>query len=182
MTVDIQDIIDYRSYLGNINLKRKGVTIEWTEDMVQEFVKCARDPIYFAEKYIQIVHVDHGLIPIICYDYQKEIIRKTTDNRRTCVVTSRQAGKTTTAVCLILHYILFNDHKLVALLANKGDAAREILDRIKTAYEALPKWLQQGVIEWNKGSVEFENGSKIIAGATSSSAITLLSAASSALV
>jgi len=171
MTVDIQDIIDYRSYLGNINLKRKGVTIEWTEDMVQEFVKCARDPIYFAEKYIQIVHVDHGLIPIICYDYQKEIIRKTTDNRRTCVVTSRQAGKTTTAVCLILHYILFNDHKLVALLANKGDAAREILDRIKTAYEALPKWLQQGVIEWNKGSVEFENGSKIIAAATSSSAI-----------
>lgn len=171
MTVDIQDIIDYRSYLGNINLKRKGVTIEWTEDMVQEFVKCARDPIYFAEAYIQIVHVDHGLIPIICYDYQKEIIRKTTDNRRTCVVTSRQAGKTTTAVCLILHYILFNDHKLVALLANKGDAAREILDRIKTAYEALPKWLQQGVIEWNKGSVEFENGSKIIAAATSSSAI-----------
>jgi hypothetical protein len=171
MTVDIQDIIDYRSYLGNINLKRKGVTIEWTEEMVQEFVKCARDPIYFAEKYIQIVHVDHGLIPIICYDYQKEIIRKTTDNRRTCVVTSRQAGKTTTAVCLILHYILFNDHKLVALLANKGDAAREILDRIKTAYEALPKWLQQGVIEWNKGSVEFENGSKIIAAATSSSAI-----------
>ena len=171
MTIDIQDIEDYRSYLGNINLKRKGVTIEWTEDMVQEFVKCARDPIYFAEKYIQIVHVDHGLIPIECYDYQKEIIEKTTNNRRVCVVTSRQAGKTTTAVCLILHYILFNDHKLVALLANKGDAAREILDRIKTAYEALPKWLQQGVIEWNKGSVEFENGSKIIAAATSSSAI-----------
>ena len=171
MAIDIQDIEDYRSYLGNVNLKRKGVTIEWTEEMVQEFVKCARDPIYFAEKYIQIVHVDHGLIPIECYDYQKEIIEKTTNNRRVCVVTSRQAGKTTTAVCLILHYILFNDHKLVALLANKGDAAREILDRIKTAYEALPKWLQQGVIEWNKGSVEFENGSKIIAAATSSSAI-----------
>ena len=171
MTTDIQDIEDYRSYLGNVNLKRKGVTIEWTEEMVQEFVKCAKDPIYFAEKYIQIVHVDHGLIPIECYDYQKEIIEKTTKNRRVCVVTSRQAGKTTTAVCLILHYILFNDHKLVALLANKGDAAREILDRIKTAYEALPKWLQQGVIEWNKGSVEFENGSKIIAAATSSSAI-----------
>lgn len=171
MTTDIQDIDDYRSYLGNVNLKRKGVAIDWTQEMVQEFVKCAKDPIYFAEKYIQIVHVDHGLIPIECYDYQKDIIEKTTNNRRVCVVTSRQAGKTTTAVCLILHYILFNDHKLVALLANKGDAAREILDRIKTAYEALPKWLQQGVIEWNKGSVEFENGSKIIAAATSSSAI-----------
>lgn len=167
----IKDIEEYRAYLGNKNLKRHGVQIDWTEEMVHEFVKCANDPIYFSEKYIQIVHVDHGLIPITCYDYQKEIIQKTTKNRRVCVVTSRQAGKTTTAVCLILHYILFNDHKLVALLANKGDAAREILDRIKTAYEALPKWLQQGVIEWNKGSVEFENGSKIIAAATSSSAI-----------
>lgn len=167
----IKDIADYRAYLGNVNLKRKGVQIEWTEEMVKEFVQCASDPIYFAQKYIQIVHVDHGLIPIDLYDYQKDIIDKTINNRSTCVVTARQAGKTTTAVCLILHYILFNDHKLVALLANKGDAAREILDRIKTAYEALPKWLQQGVVEWNKGSVEFENGSKIVAAATSSSAI-----------
>ena len=168
---DIKDITEYKTYLGNASLKKKGVQIDWTEEMVQEFITCAKDPIYFAQKYIQIVHVDHGLIPIDLYDYQKEIIEKTTNNRRTCVVTSRQAGKTTTAVCLILHYILFNDHKLVALLANKGDAAREILDRIKTAYEALPKWLQQGVIEWNKGSVEFENGCKIIAAATSSNNI-----------
>jgi len=171
MKKPIEDIEEYRTYLGNANLKRQGVDISWTENMIREYVSCAKDPIYFAQNYIQIVHVDHGLIPIDLYDYQREIIEKTTNNRRTCVVTSRQAGKTTTAVCLILHYILFNDHKLVALLANKGDAAREILDRIKTAYEALPKWLQQGVVEWNKGSVEFENGSKIVAAATSSSAI-----------
>src|SRR5210317_84440 len=160
-----------RGYLGNENLKRKGTNIEWTEDKVQEFIKCAQDPIYFAEKYIQIVHVDHGLIPIQMYDYQKEIIEKMNGSRQVTVVTSRQAGKTTTAVAIILHYVLFNDHKTVALLANKGDAAREILDRIKIAYEALPKWMQQGVVEWNKGSVEFENGCKIIAAATSSSAI-----------
>jgi hypothetical protein len=139
--------------------------------MISEYVKCANDPIYFAEKYIQIVHVDHGLIPIKMYDYQKEIATAITNNRRVTVNTSRQAGKTTTAVAIILHYVLFNDYKTVALLANKGDAAREILDRIKIAYEALPKWLQQGVIEWNKGSVEFENGCKVIAGSTSSSAI-----------
>ena len=168
---EIADIEEYRTYLGNANLKRKGVDIKWTEEMVQEFIKCAEDPIYFAEQYIQIVHVDHGLIPINLYDYQRTIITEVTDNRRVSVVTARQAGKTTTAVCLILHYILFNDHKLVALLANKGETAREILDRVKTAYEALPKWLQQGVIEWNKGSVEFENGSKIIAAATSSNNI-----------
>lgn len=160
-----------RGYNGNANLKKKGMTIEWTEDKISEFLKCAKDPIYFAEKYIKIVHVDHGLIPIAMYDYQKEIVEKFTNSRRTVVVTSRQAGKTTTAVCVILHYVLFNEHKTVALLANKGEAAREILDRVKIAYEALPKWMQQGVIEWNKGSVEFENGCKIIASATSSSAI-----------
>jgi hypothetical protein len=160
-----------RGYNGNNSLKRKGTSIEWTQDKVEEYIKCAKDPIYFAEKYIKIVHVDHGLIPIQMYDYQKDIVNKITDNRRCAVVTSRQAGKTTTAVCVILHYVLFNDHKTVALLANKGDAAREILERIKIAYEALPKWMQQGVLEWNKGSVEFENGCKILAAATSSSNI-----------
>ena len=158
-------------YLGNTNLKRKGTEIQFDADMVSEFLKCAKDPIYFAEKYIQIVHVDHGLIPIVMYDYQKEIAEAITHNRRVTVNTSRQAGKTTTAVAIILHYVIFNDYKTCALLANKGDTAREILDRIKIAYEALPKWLQQGVIEWNKGSVEFENGCKIIASSTSSSAI-----------
>lgn len=159
------------TYNGNANLKRKGIAIEWTKDMLSEYVKCAQDPEYFALNYIKIVHVDHGLIPLDLYDYQREIIESVKNNRRVAVCTSRQAGKTTTAVAVILHYCLFNDHKTVALLANKGDAAREILDRIKIAYEALPKWLQQGVVEWNKGSVEFENGAKIIAAATSSSAI-----------
>lgn len=158
-------------YLGNPLLKKARKQIAWSPDMLQEFLRCAEDPIYFAEKYIQIVHVDRGLIPIRLYDYQKEIVQKITDNRRVTVVTSRQAGKTTTAAAVILHYILFNDHKTVALLANKGDAAREILDRIKIAYEALPDWLQQGVVEWNKGSIELENGCKVIAAATSSSAI-----------
>ena len=158
-------------YLGNPLLKKSRKKLQWTQEMLQEWIKCGQDPIYFAEKYIKIVHVDHGFIPIKLYDYQKEIIVKLTNNRRVTVVTSRQAGKTTTAAAIILHYILFNDHKTVALLANKGDAAREILDRIKLAYEALPDWLQQGVDEWNKGSITLENGSKVIAAATSSSAI-----------
>ena len=166
----MSSILD-RGYNGNVDLKRKGTPIEFSNEMVAEFLKCAKDPIYFSEKYIQIVHVDRGLIPIKMYEYQKEIAEAITCNRRVTVNTSRQAGKTTTAVAIILHYVLFNDYKTCALLANKGDAAREILDRIKIAYEALPNWLQQGVIEWNKGSVEFENGCKIIAGSTSSSAI-----------
>lgn len=160
-----------KGYLGNQNLKGKNAQIEFTPEMIREYVKCSKDAIYFAEKHIKIVHVDHGLIPIKLYDYQKDIIHAITGSRRVTVNTSRQAGKTTTAAAVILHYVLFNDHKTVALLANKGDAAREILDRIKIAYEALPKWMQQGVAEWNKGSVEFENGCKIIAAATSSSGI-----------
>lgn len=168
---EIEDVDNVKGYLGNSNIKGKNAQINFTPEMVKEYLKCAQDPIYFSEKYIKIVHVDHGLIPIRMYDYQKEIVEDITHNRRVTVNTSRQAGKTTTAVAVILHYVLYNDHKTVALLANKGDAAREILDRIKIAYEALPKWMQQGVVEWNKGSVEFENGCKIIAGATSSSAI-----------
>lgn len=160
-----------KGYLGNPLLKKARKQIAWTNEMLQEYLRCAQDPIYFAEKYIQIVHVDRGLIPIELYDYQKEIITKVTNNRRVTVCTSRQAGKTTTAAAIILHYILFNDHKTVALLANKGDAAREILDRVKLSYESLPDWLQQGVVEWNKGSIELENGCKVLAAATSSSAI-----------
>ena len=158
-------------YLGNNNLKRSNVALEWTEKQVQEYIKCAKDPIYFAENYIKIVHVDRGLIPMRMYDYQKDICNLITDNRRVAVLTSRQAGKTTTAVAVILHYVLFNEYKTVALLANKGDAAREILERIKIAYEALPKWMQQGILEWNKGNIELENGCKVFAGSTTSSAI-----------
>lgn len=160
-----------KGYLGNPNLKKSRSKIEWTQEMIEEYIKCSRDPIYFAERYVQIINVDKGLIPIQLYDYQKEIIEKITKNRRVAVVTSRQAGKTTTAAVIILHYIIFNDTKRVALLANKGDAAREILERIKIAYEALPKWLQHGVLEWNKGSITLENKSSVIAAATSSSAI-----------
>jgi Terminase large subunit, T4likevirus-type, N-terminal/Terminase RNaseH-like domain len=160
-----------KGYNGNPLLKKVRQEISWTDEMKQEFVKCAIDPIYFAEKYIQIVNVDRGMIPIKLYDYQKEIITKITNNRRVTVVTSRQAGKTTTAAAVILHYILFNSDKKVALLANKGEAAREILDRIKISYEGLPEFLQQGVKEWNKGNITLENGSIVIAAATSSSAI-----------
>ena len=158
-------------YLGNTNLKRVGEQIEFTPENLQEYMKCLKDPIHFAEAYIKIVHVDRGFVPLDMYDYQKEITEKITNNRRVAVLTARQAGKTTTAVAVILHYILFNEYKTVAILANKGDAAKEVLDRVKIAYEALPKWMQQGVEEWNKFNIVLENGCKIYAGTTSSSAI-----------
>lgn len=160
-----------KGYLGNTNLKRVGEQIEWTPDLLQEFMKCAQDPVYFAKEYIKIVHVDHGLVPLDMYDYQKEIAEKIMNNRRVAVLTARQSGKTTTATAVILHYILFNEFKTVAILANKGDAAREVLSRVKLAYEALPKWMQQGIEEWNKGNIALENGCQVLAGTTTSSAI-----------
>jgi hypothetical protein len=158
-------------YLGNVNLKNSGQEIEWTPELLKEYMKCAKDPIYFAKTYIKIVHVDKGLVPFEMYPYQENITRKITDNRRVAVLTARQSGKTTTAMAIILHYVLFNEFKTVAILANKGDAAREVMARVKLAFEALPKWLQQGVEEWNKGNIALENGCQVLAGTTSSSAI-----------
>jgi hypothetical protein len=160
-----------RGYNGNPLLKKARKQINWTPEQLQEWMKCAQDPIYFAEKYYKIVSLDEGFITIKLFEFQKDIIRAIKDHRRVAVNTSRQAGKTTIAAVIILHYVLFNEHKRVALLANKGDSAREILERIKQAYEALPDWLQQGVVTWNKGSISLENGCSVIATATSSSAI-----------
>lgn len=160
-----------QSYRGNSKLKRANSQIQWTPQMISEFNKCESDPIYFCENYVKIVHVDDGLVPFKPRPYQKKIIKSLNSNRFTIVSTCRQAGKTTSVVGALLHYIIFNDVKTVALLANKAETAREILGRVQLAYENLPAWLQHGVIEYNKGSFELENGSRIMASATSSQSI-----------
>lgn len=158
-------------YNGNINLKKDNTPIEWTPELLQEYAKCAQDPIYFTETYMKIIHVDHGLIPFKLYSYQKDMMTSMLVNRETIIVTARQTGKSTTTCAFILWYILFQSEKTVALLANKGETAREILSKVKLAYMHLPKWLQQGILVWNEGSVELENNSRVIAAATSSDAI-----------
>jgi hypothetical protein len=160
-----------KGYLGNTLLKRIGQEQNWTTEQLSEMAKCMMDPIYFAETYIKIVHVDRGLIKMQMYDYQKDIALKIFNNRRVAVLTARQAGKTTTAVAIILHYVIFNEFKNVGILSNKGDGAKEVLERIKLAYENLPKWMQHGIVEWNKNSIELENGCKVYAGTTTSSSI-----------
>lgn len=160
-----------QGYLGNANLKKPGTPIEYTPEMLKEYIKCAKDPIYFAKNYIKIVHVDKGIIPFDMYEYQEEIVEKISNNRRVVVNQSRQSGKTTTAVAVILHYILFEEYKTAAILSNKGDSAKDVLSRIKLAYEKLPKWMQHGILEWNKHNIELENGCKVVAGTTSSSTI-----------
>ncbi len=167
---------DLRFYNGNPNLKRAGEAVNYEDWQIEEIKKCIKDPIYFAEKYYKIVQLDKGLTNIELYDYQKKALRILNDHRYTIFLQCRQSGKTTTIAIDILHHILFNSHQTVAILANKGATAREILARIKLAYENLPHWLQQGVEEWNKGSIALENGSRVLASTTSSTAIRGMSA------
>ena len=158
-------------YLGNPNLKSVGVPVEWTDESVTEFVKCSKNLRHFINNYVQIVHVDRGLVPFEMYDYQNDMIDKFENNRFVICKMPRQTGKSTTIIAFLLHYVLFNENVNVAILANKGAVARELLSRLQLAYEHLPKWLQQGVVIWNKGNIELENGSKILASATSGSAV-----------
>ena len=159
------------TYLGNPNLKRANITQEWTKEEIEEYAKCMKDPQYFIEHYIKIVSLDEGLIPFHLYDFQKEMIGTFHNNRFSICKLPRQSGKSTTIIAYLLHYVLFNPNVNVAILANKAATARDLLSRLQLAYEHLPKWLQQGVMSWNKGSLELENGSKILASATSSSAV-----------
>jgi hypothetical protein len=160
-----------KHYLGNPHLKRVGIAQNITEDQVREFYKCSQDPIYFAENYVKVITLDHGFVQIKLYPFQRQAITDINDNRRVIVKAGRQVGKTTMVVAYILWYILFNQDKFVAILANKAPTAREILNRIKIAYEALPLWLQQGVRTWNKGDIELENNCRVMATSTASSAI-----------
>ena len=159
------------NYLANPNLKRAHVPIGFTSEQVEEVIKCSQDVVYFIKNYVKIINLDEGLVPFDMYPFQEDMANTISDNRFTVIKTCRQAGKTTTAAAVILWHVLFNESYTIAILANKLNTAREILSRVQRAYENLPKWLQQGVVVWNKTNIELENGSQIIASSTASSAI-----------
>jgi len=158
-------------YLGNPLLKKANVQIDFTKEQVAEFIKCKEDPVYFTKNYVKIVSLDEGLVPFKMWDFQEELIEKFHHNRFNIAKLPRQTGKSTTVVSYLLHYLIFNDNVNVGILANKASTARDLLARLATAYENLPKWIQQGVVVWNKGNIELENGSKILAASTSASAV-----------
>ena len=159
------------SYRSNILLKKCGVKLNYTEDQLAEYIKCSQDPIYFLTNHVKVIHVDKGEVPFELYPFQKEMIKTIHENRRVVGRIGRQSGKSTTTIGYILWATLFNDNYTVAFLANKGSLAIELLDRYQKMYESIPLFLQQGIVYFNRGSVELENGSKVIAAATSSSAI-----------
>ena len=158
-------------YLGNPNLKKANTKIEFTQEQIEEFIKCKEDPVYFARHYIKIVSLDEGLVGFNMYPFQEKLIRRFHENRFNICKMPRQTGKSTTCVSYLLHYAVFNDNVNIAILANKASTARDLLSRLQLAYENLPNWMQQGILAWNKGSLELENGSKILAASTSASAV-----------
>ena len=158
-------------YLGNPNLKKANVKVEFTQENIEEFIKCKDNPVYFAKNYIKIVSLDEGLVNFNLYPFQEKLINNFHHERFNICKMPRQTGKSTTVVSYLLHYAVFNDNVNIAILANKASTARDLLGRLQLAYENLPKWMQQGVLVWNKGSLELENGSKILAASTSASAV-----------
>ncbi len=158
-------------YLGNPNLKKANTQVEFTKEDIEEYIKCKDDPVYFAKHYIKIVTLDHGLMPFEPYHFQEELIHNFHERRFNICKMPRQTGKSTTVVAFLLHYAVFNDSVNIGILANKASTARELLSRLQIAYENLPSWMQQGILSWNKGSLELENGSKILAASTSASAV-----------
>lgn len=158
-------------YLGNPKLKRSGVQVEYTNDQLIEITRCIKDPVYFIKNYVKIVNVDTGLVPFDMWSFQEEMVRGFHNNRFSIAKMPRQVGKTTTTAGYMLWAVLFTDDYKIAILANKGDLARDILGRIKYSYEYLPLWMQQGIMEWNKGNIVLENGSEISAYATNASGV-----------
>jgi hypothetical protein len=159
------------SYLGNPNVKRDGVPQEWSPDLIQEYAKCMKDPVYFCEKYVKVISLDRGLVPFDLYPYQEKMFDHFNSNRFNIVLACRQSGKSISSCAYLLWYALFHSEKTIAVLANKGATAREMLSRITLMLENLPFFLQPGCKALNKGSIEFSNNSRIIAAATSGSSI-----------
>jgi len=165
----------HESYLGNPNVKRDGVIQNWDVETVQEYARCMQDPIYFAKNYCKVISLDRGLVPFELYPYQEKMFKQFNDNRFNIVLACRQSGKSISACAYLLWFALFHSEKTIAILANKGATAREMLSRVTLMLENIPFFLQPGCKALNKGSIEFSNNSRILAAATSGSSIRGLS-------
>lgn len=160
------------------NLRGPGELVEMEADTMQEYLRCSQDIFHFC-KYFHIVAAD-GEHSIVLREYQERLMKcLVTKYRRQdgsirnnrIFMMGRQSGKTTIATVYLLWYALFHESKTIAILANKESQALEIMMRIQLAYYALPMWLQQGLRKFNNSEILMENGTRIFAAASSSSAI-----------
>lgn len=160
-----------RGYKNNPNLKQVGEEISFTRDQIAEQIRCEKDPIYFLETYGKIVALGKGVVPFKLFPYQKRFIHSIVNNRKIVGKIGRQQGKSTIVAGYYAWFCLFNNNTTSAILANKLAVAKEIFSRVQFIIENCPKWLQQGISEWNKTSLELENGARVFCSATSPSAV-----------
>lgn len=146
---------------NEIGIRRAGVTFKMTPEEQQEYIKCALDVHYFTEKYCKVKTEDGSINNIKLREYQREILDNFVNNRFNILMASRQVGKTISSSIFMLHTILFSNDKNIMIVANKGDTAVEIVDKIKSIYTLLPFFLKPGIKTWNQKSLTFENGCRI---------------------
>lgn len=147
-------------------VKAANKKVAYTPQQIREIARCAKDPLYFMEKYMKIQHPVKGRMPFEAYEYQKRLVNAYWQNNSVIALLPRQSGKTTTAAGYLLWYAMFNNDVTVLIAANKFRAANEIMDRIKFAYEELPDFIRAGVSTYNVQDVKFDNGSRIKATTT----------------
>jgi len=155
----------------NTNVKKGNITtsVEMTPDQVRIFKRCATDPIYFIENYIYVRHPVQGRTIFKLYDYQIEMIDAYHNNKDVIILFPRQSGKSETSCAYLFWFSIFHKDKTVLITSNKHKNSSEMISRIKYMYENLPDFLKPGVTDdgWNKLSLKFETGSRIISDATS---------------
>ena len=151
-------------------VKRAHVKTDWTEDKLQQLLKCSEDPLYFMENFMRIQHPTKGALPFVPYLYQRRMVKAMSDHRFSILMTGRQLGKTTCATGYLTWKTMFVPDTTILVVANKFSQALEVMERVSYCYENLPNHIRAGVTEYNKSNISFDNGSRIIARATSADA------------
>lgn len=157
------------AYTDNKLVKTAYVTQKYTEKDIEELLRCT-DPIngphYFLENFFYIQHPVKGKLKYEPFDYQRRLIDSYHQHRFNVNLLPRQTGKTTTAAGYLLWYAMFIPDSTVLVAAHKYTGAQEIMSRIRYAYELCPDHIRCGVKSYNKQSLEFDNGSRIVAQTT----------------
>ena len=154
-------------FKNEIGVRRSGLSFAMTDEEIQEYIQCKLDINYFAEKYCKVKREDGSIGAIKLRDYQEDILELYTKNRYSILCASRQIGKTVNAAIAMLHFITFNNDKNIMIVANIGNTAIEIIDKIKSIYVLLPFFLKVGIKNWNQKSMIFDNGCRIKSSARS---------------
>jgi len=147
-------------------IKKPYQSQQWTPELIDEFTICIDDPIHFVKHYCYIQHPIKGKVSFDLFEYQEKLINTYNDYRYAIAMLPRQTGKSTAAAAYLLWYCMFKPDSTVLIAAHKYAGAQEIMQRVRFIYEMLPDWIKAGCTSYNRGSIEFDNASRIVSQAT----------------